>query len=135
MFEKLEERRLLDASLNAGLLTVNGGAGADDIRLRIRSGNLIVSLKLQGESDLPETSFDASAVDQIVVNAGDGADLVLPGIELPSMTVNGGGGDDTLLGGNADDTLNGDGGNDYLGGQGGADEFNGGNGFDSADYR
>jgi hypothetical protein len=51
-----------------------------------------------------------------------------------AASLDGGGGDDTLLGGAGSDELEGDDGNDLLQGGGGRDEYEGGAGIDKVDY-
>jgi Ca2+-binding RTX toxin-like protein len=129
MIERLELRRLLSAQLEGGVLRVTGTDGHDRFRIFIDSGDLIV------EQDGEATSFKASDVDRLLVQAGGGDDQVLLFPEIRDAQLEGGDGSDTLIGGDRDDTLDGGGGDDHLDGKGGADVLIGGSGFDSADYR
>ena len=129
MIERLELRQLLSAQLEGNVLRVTGTDGHDRFRIFIDSGDLIV------DQDGDETRFDASDVDQVQVQAGDGDDQVLLFPEIRNAQLDGGNGSDTLIGGDRDDTLDGGGGDDHLDGKGGADIIIGGSGFDSADYR
>ena len=62
LIEPLELRRLLDgASLDNGFLFVEGSNANDDIRLRIRDGELIVDLT-RANNPTDTFRFDASAV-------------------------------------------------------------------------
>src|SRR5437868_2529841 len=123
MFEALEDRKLFS------VLTLNGTAGDDVIRLSQRGPLLSVSLNNSVKS------FRAMRVDGVVVNGLDGNDVIraVPGFNI-ALTLNGGAGNDQLAGGRAADHLNGGDGNDFLFPSPGADEFDGGAGVDTADY-
>ena len=142
--EALESRQFLSASLNAqsGLLTVSGTANADRIVIsKNDSGKIVVNeqTRVPATSTTPTkvttklTSFDATKVKSILVNAAGGNDYV----EIKSSvaatiptTLNGGAGNDRILGGRGKDLINGDAGNDALFGNAGNDTVNGGDGRD-----
>src|SRR5262245_32511222 len=74
MFESLENRRLFTtAVLNAGLLTINGGAGDDLITVTEDQGEVHVEWSTSS-SDL--TTRDYSAVTAININGGRGDDAI-----------------------------------------------------------
>src|SRR5258708_7555806 len=126
----LEPRRLLSSDLTDGVLTANGTSGDDDLRLDLRSGEIIVTLN--GAED---GRFNVDDVTAIVLNGNAGNDTLSIGPNIIGARMNGDGGDDTLLGGNGDDVLDGGDGNDTVDGKEGSDLLIGGAGFDSADYR
>ena len=119
--EPLESRRLMSASLNAsGQLTITGTAHPDRIWLTLNNGSLVVHQVTRTTATTTTTTrstFTASAVKSILVNAGDGNDAVslftFGNFSVPS-TVNGGNGNDVLVGGRGADHLNGDAGDDIL---------------------
>jgi Ca2+-binding RTX toxin-like protein len=93
------------------------------------------------QGDFPE----AGEVRVVVINAGDGNDMIVAGNTLPvPLDIVGGGGNDTISGGPRADTVISEGGDDYIFGGGGADVMTGGEGSDTliggdgndtADYR
>jgi Ca2+-binding RTX toxin-like protein len=144
------------ASLEGGLLTVEGTNASDRIALRLQAGQpgiLEVDIGDDGSADF---SFDRADIAKIVINAGNGGDSVrideINGIFSDSIptTIDGGNGNDrlvggagagTVLGGNGNDsligggagTLSGGNGDDTLAGGSGAETLLGGNGDDSID--
>ena len=114
--EALETRRLLSASLTSkGTLVVEGTAAADAISVR-RSGGSIVVLTAEQDGSAaaePVLRFKAAKVKRVLVEAGDGSDLVDVTLSTVPTTVAGGTGNDVLTG-RAGCTLVGGGGNDYL---------------------
>jgi Ca2+-binding RTX toxin-like protein len=137
MFENLELRRLLSATLGAdGVLTVAGTAGSDSIRVIPHTlthhhhdhGPHQQIVVLQNHST---QAFDASAVTRIVINAGAGNDVVAVSAHVSKPSVlNGGDGNDYLRGGSADDSLSGGAEHDVLFGGAGNDTLDGGTGRD-----
>lgn len=117
--ETLESRRLLSASLAAGVLTVTGTDGNDRIEVSLDSHNqILVKQQTAGKNSsggANVTRFDASAVSSIVVNALGGNDRleISKKIMLPA-TLNGGDGNDILIAGGGVTMLNGGAGNDLL---------------------
>jgi Ca2+-binding RTX toxin-like protein len=143
--EKLEQRRLLSASVLHGILTVEGTESGEDITVRAvlaNDGTPQFIVKVGGE----ETTVVGTGVSGINVRAGGGNDSVHvevpdsvkgPSLPLAILTVDGGAGDDlltvgsfflraTLLGGEGDDTLTGGLSLDYLRGGPGNDRLDGG---------
>jgi len=81
-------------------------------------------------------SFLATDVTQVVVNCGDGDDVVSVDESITVAAIIGGeNGADTLRGGGGNDQLFGGDGNDVLDGRGGGDILDGENGIDTVDYR
>jgi Ca2+-binding RTX toxin-like protein len=113
LFEPLERRRLLSVSFNpaTGLLTATETPLSDVVRIERSGKNLLVH---EGRKT---SSFILSKVTGIVVNGGGGNDYlsVDQNVKIPA-------------------TLNGEGGNDTLVSGGGADLLSGGPGTDTADY-
>lgn len=106
-------------------LVVNGTTLNDVITL-VRSGDdLIVSL---GDEEM---TFNITELDDILVRANTGNDLVDVGDGIFGVNISAAGGADTILGGAGDDTISGAAGNDSLSGRGGNDTINGGAGNDT----
>jgi Ca2+-binding RTX toxin-like protein len=126
--DALEPRRLLASNLAAGVLTVDGTAGDDDVRLNLSAGQIVVTLN--GAQD---GAFDASAVGAIRVFGADGNDAVSIGSGITGARLDGGNGNDTLAGGDGNDDLFGRAGDDQLQGNGGNDVLSGGLGSDALD--
>jgi Ca2+-binding RTX toxin-like protein len=124
MFEALEDRRLMSS-----VLTVNGTAGDDLIRLTQR-GHLL-SVQVNGVT----RAYNTLRISGVKVAGQDGNDTIAAtgGFTLP-VILSGGNGDDSLVGGRGNDRLDGGPGNDRLAGDQGADDLFGGDGVDTADY-
>jgi Ca2+-binding RTX toxin-like protein len=146
LFENLESRRLLSASLNTttGLLTITGTDNADRIvAAKTSTGKLLVTQSTltpatsttKAAVTTTRSTFDLTKVKSILVNAGGGNDVVdLAGgffhpLSIPS-TINGGAGNDWLVGGNGADSISGGAGNDRIFGRGGNDTLSGDDGND-----
>jgi Ca2+-binding RTX toxin-like protein len=133
--EALEQRQLLSASpvyttlplrfnhpipiiglpRSAHALTVNGTAGADDITIQLKGTmptyvEYIVKDRATGAVSTDELA-PLSDINKVIVNAGDGDDVIRNLTSLPS-TLNGGAGNDTLYSGPGDDVLSGGDGDD-----------------------
>lgn len=122
--EVLEIRQIpTTAVLQLGVLTITGSDQADNIVVTKSGANIRVS----GVA----TTFAASKVTSVVVNAGGGDDTVDLGAVTVSTTVFGGAGNDVLIGGSGKDSLKGETGNDVLRGNGGNDVLDGGADLDS----
>lgn len=122
--EVLEIRQVpTTAVLQLGVLTITGSDQADNIAVTKSGSNLRVS----GVA----TTFAASKVTSVVVNAGGGDDTVDLGAVTVSTQVFGGAGNDSLTGGSGKDSLKGESGNDVLRGNGGNDVLDGGADRDS----
>jgi Ca2+-binding RTX toxin-like protein len=138
MFESLESRRYLNASLDEnGLLTVFGTPGNDVVHM-CEDGKL-TQVIVNGQV----TTFRTADIKAIMVDVGKGDDEVILGRRNAPAVLLGGAGDDTLSGGNGNDQIYGGPGNDYMFGRDGddimvggpgSDQFIGGNGRDTADY-
>lgn len=112
------------ASVDSGVLSVMGTSSADRISVSVSGSNLIA--KRNGVS-VPVPLW---SLQKIVVNAGDGNDLVdVKKVALP-VEIDGGAGNDTIYGGLAGDTLLGGEGDDRLYGGDGNDSLTGGAGVD-----
>ncbi|MBC8109268.1 MAG: hypothetical protein H7Z14_21970, partial [Anaerolineae bacterium] len=131
VFDTLESRRLLDATLNAGVLTVNGSSSADTIGLVLNGINIEVTIQPEGVVASP---FASALVNSIVINglAQDDAITVGATITQPT-TIEAGAGADTVNGGGGADTINGGDGNDELNGNDGDDRIDPGIGNDTSD--
>src|SRR4051812_20080863 len=71
LMEQLESRQLLAAiGLSGGVLTVQGSAKADNIRVNIAGNQVVVHLNRTTKT------FSTSGLDQLRVNAGSGNDKV-----------------------------------------------------------
>lgn len=123
--QALESRRFLSVTLAGDVLrVVELGTKRDTIRAVQEKGQIVVTVNGR------EKRFDASGVDQLVVESGAGNDRVtLKGLR-PRTKVYGGSGKDTIVGGRADDLLFGEEGQDRIAGGPGDDFLNGGGGED-----
>jgi len=149
MLEWLEQRRLLAAQLEGGVLTVDGTSADDRIHLTHDPNTGFITVAV---NDVEQT-FRRSEVRSVVVNGGAGHDRIVLGndpldaraifIDAPAASVNGGTGndsiygspgDDTIDGGEGDNLLDGRNGNDVLRADLGRDQFHGGAGIDTIDY-
>jgi Ca2+-binding RTX toxin-like protein len=149
--EPLETRRLLSASLEGGLLLVDGRPFSDNILIReelsTQSGEKVIVVEIDSPLlDIPAThqEFPAKDVRSIAVRAGGGNDLVdlaIATYAVPALAgtgpvrntsrIDAGGGNDTVYGGSGRDIILGNIGNDRLLGMGGNDRLDGGRGRDS----
>ncbi len=151
LLECLENRALLTAVLENGVLTVTGTAGDDVISIVKRGDGTKIGVlesvrnvvappapsaageargrhgrhgnSERGGTPPTVTEFDLASVTSIVVNAGDGNDAVSIGGKHRRTTL-------TISA-----TFNGDAGNDLLIGGAAADQLNGGEGNDRLDGR
>jgi Ca2+-binding RTX toxin-like protein len=112
--------------LQGTTLIVNGTAGDDVIVVGGRSSAVWVTINGRAMAGGP-----FAGVTKIIVNAGDGNDLVNLSRMFINATANGGFGNDTLIGTGADDVLNGEAGDDSLDGGAGNDNLLGGDGDDT----
>jgi hypothetical protein len=132
LLEALEQRRLLSASLDNGVLTISGTDAADDIEIHLQiddPGTLVVE-----EGDVQQT-FALADVTKIVADGGAGDDRIRIDDRFGTIAVpvqfSGGAGTDELRGGAGADLLDGGAGDDNLRGGGGADTLLGGSGSDT----
>jgi hypothetical protein len=111
-------------------LTLDGGAGTDSLLLNGTSGDDVIILTDTSISGLG-AGITLISIENLVIDAGAGNDLVDGSALTLSVTIFGGTGDDTLLGGSNDDKLYGQDGNDRLHGNNGNDLLDGGDGNDA----
>ena len=159
-FESLESRRLLAATLQDGVLVVEGRPFSDDILIReeinAQSGEKVVVVEIDSPGiELPAThqEFPAKDVNAVLVRAGGGndkVDMAIATYVVPALagtgpltkpsrvdagpgndSVYGGMGRDVVLGGTGDDLVLGFDGNDWIDGGRGKDTLRGGNGNDT----
>jgi hypothetical protein len=124
MFEILESRQLLSASVSNGILTITGSDHAERINVVQRGAAVIVH---EGTS---VTRFAKKQhVSSIVINALGGNDRIKVTSKL-NATIDGGDGKDQITGGAGSDVLLGGNGNDRILGQAGNDSVSGGAGRD-----
>jgi len=116
------------AHVQAGTLQIVGDAAGDKLALRLAPGNSAVLQVDVGDDGTADFSFDRSTFTAIDVQGGGGSDQLRVDASDGSLaddavTLDGGGGNDTLIGGD---------GNEALIGGGGSDEVIGGRGNDVA---
>ncbi len=155
---RLQPAARVTATLAAGVLTIEGTNGPDQIALWNRSGALsVLGLSINTAAGV-RPSVSATDVKSIVINALGGDDYVSLGQDIPGFrhitqpavlnggdgndylvggwgndTISGGRGNDTLLGGAGNDSIDGGDGNDVLYGEAGSDVLRGGSGRDTLD--
>ncbi len=112
------------AQISNGRLLINGSGSDDTITVDAAGDQITVAINGQ------TSTFAAADVTSIVIQAGDGNDLLTNNTNLPS-TIIGGEGDDTITGGGSGDSLLGQGGNDVISGRDGNDTVLGESGRDS----
>lgn len=105
-------------------LTITGTSGNDNLQLTASGG--VLTTNLNGN----KLSFTLGALSGITATLGLGNDTFYAGPGVPAVSVNGGGGNDTITGGDGNDTLNGGDGNDLLSGGAGFDLIHGNAGDD-----
>lgn len=129
----LTPRHGIEVASDGGVLTITGTDLPDKITIAPTSAGVIVV------ADATYDYFASGTINQIVVDARGGDDVVQNLTTLPSI-LRGGDGKDTLIGGAAadwlyggagDDILKGNNGSDVLFGNAGNDELHGGLGSDS----
>ncbi len=151
MFEALEARTLLSATIVNGVLTIQGSENNDTLNVTyaIQDDRILYRQKL-GDRPMRTKYFDRSAVTSIQISALGGNDSIVVHLEQPiglkiyggrgndgvsilnsgRSYVSGGHDNDTIQGGAGRDNLEGGGGNDVIQGMDGADILNGGSGTD-----
>ena len=128
-FENLERRRMLSASLKAGLLRVSGTGGDDRIKLGFDAGRIVVTT-----NGVRDGQFLATAVRKISLNAGGGDDYVSMSARITvAALLDGAAGDDVLVAAAGSDTLVGGAGDDVLRGMAGNDRLQPGTGGNTVD--
>jgi hypothetical protein len=124
--EQLESRQLLAATLSGGVLTVDGSARADNIRVQLAGANIVVHL------NNATRSFARSSVNSINIDGKAGNDKInVVNRQLLNVVIQGGAGNDNIVGGGAGDLITGGAGNDRIRGRGGDDQVYGGAGRDN----
>lgn len=130
LFDTLESRRLMSASVANGVLTITGTTGNDTILVRQQDAQTI-----RLEDNGVVSQFADSAVNSIVINGLGGNDSLRArnftsgGTTLrllEPVTINGGVGNDTIEGADGNDVLIGEAGNDSISGGAGNDLLDGG---------
>ena len=135
----LKEGEFNEPALEDGVLRVEGTNAGDRIALRLQAGQPGILEVDVGDDGLADFAFERASVASIIVNAGNGDDLVRVdesnGVFTDSIatTIEGGNRNDQLVGGSGAGTLSGGNGNDSLVGGPGAETLLGGNGDDSID--
>jgi Ca2+-binding RTX toxin-like protein len=124
MFQALERRVLLAASLADGLLSVTGTGAADEIILTVHKSRLILSI------NSTTRRFQLASVKGIHVIGGRGDDLIDSRSPEVASILKGGAGRDTIFAGAGGDRLYGGDGADRLYGGDGDDRLDGGDGKD-----
>jgi Ca2+-binding RTX toxin-like protein len=131
------------SSITGRTLNINGSGSPDDIVLSVASADPNTLLVDFGNDGTIDQSFDRSTFDAINVSLGGGGDrFSANGVPMAqTSTIDGGGGDDTIVGtagndlitgGSGNDTINAGAGNDTISGGSGADFVVGGLGHDTA---
>jgi Ca2+-binding RTX toxin-like protein len=109
-----------------GVVYVTGTVGADTGNMSVSGGNLVVLIDQLG------ASFALSSVTGINIALVAGNDSFSIGAGVPAVSINGGGGSDTIVAqNNAPNTLNGGAGDDSVTGGGGNQSLLGGAGNDT----
>jgi hypothetical protein len=132
-----KEARFESPRLRNGELTIEGTNGGDRIALRLQAGDPAVLQVDVGDDGTADFSIDRATVAKIVVEAGNGDDLVRidegNGVFADSIptTIDGGNGNDNLVGGSGAEALLGGNGDDILVGGSGASTLSAGNGNDN----
>lgn len=145
--ESLEGRRLLTATLEAGVLTVIGTNGPDVIGIRpAPNGQLAVFEGVYSPTTTgpvrPPTLFPAAAVNSIVIRGLEGNDAIsvlavkpapsptlAPAVPIPTL-ISGGPGNDRIHGNVGPDRIHGDAGDDFIDANRGNDSVSGDDGRD-----
>jgi Ca2+-binding RTX toxin-like protein len=117
--ERLEQRRLLSASADGGLI-ITGTAGDDVIGIRVTAGTLRV------DRNGIVSKFPVASVTSISIDLGDGSDRLDIADGVIGVYCLGGAGDDTIVGGDGNDTITSGGGKDLVYGGLGDDRIDGG---------
>jgi Ca2+-binding RTX toxin-like protein len=119
----------LGSLLSPVVIADSGLIGVDSLLINGTPGDDVIILTDGGVGSGTE-SVTFSGIEQFIVDAGAGNDLVDGSALTISVTIYGGTGDDTLIGGSNDDTIYGEEDNDDLIGNLGDDYLDGGAGSD-----
>ena len=117
---------------------VEGEAGADTLEFNGSNAKETITIAANGQrvlltDDVGNVTMDINGVENIVINAKGGDDVIVAGnglAALTNLTIDGGSGNDTITGGDGNDTLIGGDGNDIVTGGRGSDVALLGNGND-----
>src|SRR5688572_33222506 len=132
IFDSLESRLILDATLAGGVLTVNGSANADTITLTLNGANIDVVIQPEAFN----SPFVNANVTSIVINGLAQNDSITVDAALTQgTTINSGLGDDTVNGGGGADNIDAGDGNDRVDPGLGNDSLEGGGGTDTLTYQ
>lgn len=102
-------------------------------KIEITTSETVVMQTGGGNDTIVTTALAGTGVRSVVMDGGDGNDVLDGSAADVKLTVSGGAGNDVLKGGSKDDTLSGGDGNDTLTGGKGTDTLDGGAGNDSLD--
>ena len=117
VIEFLERRRVLSVALDHGILMLRGTAGDDQLQISAYHDDDRIWVGDNGVS----SSFDRLQVTGILIQGGDGSDILGAYTDLAiPLTISGGAGDDTIIGGPGHDMLRGGSGEDLIFGQAGS---------------
>jgi len=119
-----------DATAGDGLSTISSMGTSESVTFDTSGSAVTVNLGA-GDDSLQATGIDSTFAGELVINAGDGADIVDLSSGSVAATVNGDDGNDTLTGGSGNDQLVGNSGDDVVSGGGGDDNVIGGAGRDT----
>jgi Ca2+-binding RTX toxin-like protein len=108
---------------------VEGQDGVDTLVFNGSSANEVITVSANGTRvlvtrDIGAVTMDVNGIENVVINAGSGNDVIAAGnglAALTSLTIDGGAGNDTITGGDGSDMLIGGGGNDTITGSRGND--------------
>jgi|GEM_PF-5995861 len=131
--QQLEKRdlRAADIGFADGLLSVNGTENEDVIEVYAEESQLIVNVAEYDASgqllDEQLRTFDADAVEQLVVSTGGGDDVIVNDTDKPAV-IRAGEGDDVVMAGDGGDVISGGEGDDIVFGGAGRDVILGGAG-------
>ena len=128
--ERLEQRQLLSASLDDGLLTITGTDGNDRVSIMKGAKGNLLQVTLNGQ----KSTFKKFDVKRVLIDGMDGNDSLQVweagmSFNVP-VTIRGGDGNDTLSGASGKDVLEGGAGDDLLSGGKDNDRLDGGAGND-----
>jgi len=124
-----DDQFLFDAGAAGDM--IDGGAGTDTIDASGASGGIVAAFTGGDAGTMTGDGATAEFSDVGVFDLGDLGDEFDATAASVAVTVDAGGGDDSVAGGSADDHLTGGDGDDTLGGGGGADMLTGGAGADT----
>lgn len=123
----LEDRALLSATLQDGVLTLQGTAENDKLIVGVDAEAETIVAKVNGE----RFDFPQADVQQIVANGDAGDDYIAIGKRVGlAASIDAGDGNDRVRGGTQPDTIVGGAGNDRIAGGVGSDDIDGGEGDD-----